>query len=158
MPGPAPTPCCPSVHHPTISEYYPLILRLEDYLKFLVHTTDWPAIFDRAGESSQVHVLVSGVLVSFADPHAAVIKDGWPGGGSRRVGPQIQSQGDVSGLFWLVLSFSLTSRWQLVSNVLMKIFRRGTQRKPMAKLSDIDILLKGYVVCPARIHMSRVPL
>jgi hypothetical protein len=28
----------------------------------------------------------------------------------------------------------------------MKLFRRGTQRRPMAKLSEIDVLLKGYVV------------
>jgi hypothetical protein len=33
----------------------------------------------------------------------------------------------------------------------MKIFRRGTQRKQIPKLGDIDILLKGYVVSPSLI-------
>jgi hypothetical protein len=37
----------------------------------------------------------------------------------------------------------------------MKIFRRGTQRKQMARLGDIDILLKGYVVSPPLI--LRIP-
>lgn len=37
---------------------------------------------------------------------------------------------------------------QLVSHALMKIFRRGTQKRPTARLGEIDVLLKGYVVSP----------
>jgi hypothetical protein len=101
-----PTSRCPSVHHPTISEYYPLVLRLGDYLKCLLDPTDWSAVFDQAVEASQDDTLqkqfadlLSGVLVSFSNPHAALIRDAWPSG-STRIGPQIQNQEDVSPVFF----------------------------------------------------------
>jgi hypothetical protein len=101
----APTSRCPSVHHPTISEYYPLVLRLGDYLRCLIDPADWSAVFDPVVEASQddsaqqqLTDLLSGVLVSFSNPYAALIRDAWPSG-SRRIGPQIQNQEDVSRVF-----------------------------------------------------------
>lgn len=144
---------CPSVHHPTISEYYPLVLRLGDYLKYIIAPTDWPVIWNHAPDSSQGNTaqrdlvaLLSEVLVSFSEPQAAAIKRAWPAGESLRVGLQIQSQEDVSEKAIPDNRVPAERIAQLVSNVLMKRFRRGTQKKPMARLSDIDILLKGYVV------------
>lgn len=93
----------PSVYHPTISEYYPLVIRLEDYLKCLIDPQDWSAVFRCAEESSgedtlqkELEDLLSGVLLSFGNPQAVTIKEAWPAGGQRRIGQQVQSQVDVS--------------------------------------------------------------
>lgn len=51
--------------------------------------------------------LLSGVLVSFSDPYATLIKDAWSSGGSRRISPQIQKQEDVSPVSFFPL---MTSR------------------------------------------------
>ncbi|KAI5453708.1 Telomerase reverse transcriptase [Naganishia albida] len=124
----------PAVYHPTISEYYPLVIRLKDYLKCLINLQDWSEVFGISADASkdaEVHEqyleLIGGVLLSFGNPQATMIEDSWNSGGERRIGQQVQNQVD------------------LVSNVLMKLFRRATQRRPMAKLSEIDVLLKGYV-------------
>lgn len=93
----------PSVYHPTISEYYPLVIRLEDYLKCLIDPQDWSAVFGHSEESSgedtvqkEFGDLLFGVLLSFGNPQAATIKGAWPTGGQRRIGQQVQSQVDVS--------------------------------------------------------------
>jgi hypothetical protein len=98
-----PSPTFPSVYHPTISEYYPLALRLKDYLKCLIDRQDWSAVIADLPHSSQddsvdrqYEELLSGVLLSFGDPQAVTIKESWHSGGKRRVGQQVQSQVDVS--------------------------------------------------------------
>ena len=94
---------CPSVYHPTISEYYPLVLRLGDYLRCILCPADWPLVESHVGESGRddavqrdLQGLLSGVLVALAEPQAASIKDAWPTGGLARVGLQLQTQVDVS--------------------------------------------------------------
>lgn len=93
----------PSVYHPTISEYYPLALRLKDYLKCLIDRQDWSAVIADSPHSSQddsvdrqYEELLSGVLLSFGDPQAVTIEELWHSGGERRAGQQVQSQVDVS--------------------------------------------------------------
>lgn len=93
----------PAVYHPTISEYYPLVIRLKDYLKCLINLQDWSEVFGISADASkdaEVHEqyleLIGGVLLSFGNPQATMIEDSWNSGGERRIGQQVQNQVDVS--------------------------------------------------------------
>jgi hypothetical protein len=96
----------PAVHHPTISEYYHLSLRLEDYIRCFVAEQDWPAVFDSRSlisEETDIHKsykeLLSGVLVSFSETQVALVEELWKNAGGRRVGSQLQTQTDVSRFY-----------------------------------------------------------
>lgn len=97
-------PQVPAVYHPTISEYYRLSLRLEDYVRCLVAKEDWSAVFDplpviSTGNDHQGYKeLLSGVLVSFSDAQVAPVEELWKSGTGSRIGLQRQSQTDVSSL------------------------------------------------------------
>ncbi|KAJ9107060.1 hypothetical protein QFC19_002930 [Naganishia cerealis] len=100
----------PAVYHPTISEYYRLSLRLEDYLRCVIAEEDWQAVFDRGhapfGEAETFHnyqQLLSGVLVAFPETQAAALEQSWDTSSiGQRVGPRMQSQADVGILLLMV--------------------------------------------------------
>ncbi|KAJ9103993.1 hypothetical protein QFC21_002456 [Naganishia friedmannii] len=94
----------PAVYHPTISEYYRLSLRLEDYIRCLVVEQDWPAVFDprpsltgEADTYQSYKELLSGVLVSFSEAQVAPVEESWKNATGRCVGLQLQSQTDRGG-------------------------------------------------------------
>jgi hypothetical protein len=93
---------CPSVYHPTISEYYPLVLRLGDYLRCILCPADFlnrrRLRLGKRNEHPGKETLEVALhcIISTGFPNVALHKDAWPTGGLARVGLQLQTQVDVS--------------------------------------------------------------